>query len=55
MRGWGVALVDCQQETAHLARFGATPWPRAKFTTTVEELTRGPTRQGKWSLTEGAS
>lgn len=55
MRGWGVALVDCQQETAHLARFGATPWPRARFTTTVETLTRAPTRQGKWSLTEGAS
>lgn len=50
MRGWGVALVDCQQETAHLARFGATPWPRQKFTDALVELTAHPTRQGKWSL-----
>jgi len=55
MRGWGVALVDCQQETAHLARFGATPWPRARFVETVGTLTKGPTRQGKWSLKEGSS
>ena len=50
MRGWGVALVDCQQETAHLARFGGTPWPRQKFTDALAELTAHPTRQGKWSL-----
>lgn len=50
MRGWGVALVDCQQETAHLARFGATSWTRERFTAAVAELTQGPTRQGKWSL-----
>jgi leucyl/phenylalanyl-tRNA--protein transferase len=54
MRGWGVALVDCQQETAHLARFGAQPWPRARFTAALEQLTQAPTRQGRWSLTEAA-
>ncbi len=50
MHSWGVALVDCQQETAHLARFGATPWPRARFVDAVEKLAKLPTRQGKWSL-----
>lgn len=55
MRGWGVALVDCQQETAHLARFGASPWPRARFTSAVETLAKAPTRLGTWSLAEGAS
>lgn len=55
MRGWGVALVDCQQETAHLGRFGATPWPRTRFTEALVGLTAHPTRQGKWSLAEGAS
>ncbi|MGV3624636.1 MAG: leucyl/phenylalanyl-tRNA--protein transferase [Archangium sp.] len=53
MRTWGVALVDCQQETAHLARFGAVPWPRERFTTALAELTKFPTRQGTWSLQEG--
>lgn len=55
MRGWGVSLVDCQQETAHLARFGATPWPRTKFTAALEKLTAGPSRTGKWSFDEGSS
>jgi leucyl/phenylalanyl-tRNA--protein transferase len=50
MREWGVSLVDCQQETAHLARFGAVPWPRARFTQALVSLTAAPSRQGKWSL-----
>ncbi len=52
LQGWGVALIDCQQETAHLGRFGAVPWPRARFVTTVERLTQAPTRQGTWRLFE---
>lgn len=55
MRGWGVQLIDCQQETAHLARFGATPWSRTRFTEALVPLTAAPTRQGKWSFSEGAS
>lgn len=55
MRSWGVALIDCQQETAHLARFGAKPWPRARFTAALEKLTAAPSRQGRWSLIEGTS
>lgn len=50
MRTWGVELVDCQQETAHLARFGAIPWPRSHFVARVEALTAAPTRQGVWAL-----
>jgi len=50
MRGWGVQLIDCQQETHHLARFGAEPWPRARFVAEVQRLTSGPTRQGRWEL-----
>lgn len=53
MRGWGVELVDCQQETEHLARFGAEPWPRARFVEAVAALSTGTTRQGKWSLEGG--
>lgn len=55
MRGWGVQLIDCQQETAHLARFGAVPWPRTRFVEALVPLTAVPTRQGKWTFSEGAS
>lgn len=50
MRSWGIKLIDCQQETAHLARFGATAWPRDRFARELEVLTRAPTRVGPWSL-----
>lgn len=53
MRSWGVALIDCQQETAHLARFGAEPWPRPRFLEAVARLTASPTRQGRWTLPDG--
>ncbi len=53
MRNWGVSLVDCQQETAHLARFGAVPWPRARFCEALVTLTAAPSHHGKWSLPTG--
>ncbi|MEC5162178.1 MULTISPECIES: leucyl/phenylalanyl-tRNA--protein transferase [unclassified Janthinobacterium] len=31
LRGHGVAMIDCQQETAHLASLGAAPISRARF------------------------
>jgi leucyl/phenylalanyl-tRNA--protein transferase len=34
----GVPLIDCQQETAHLATFGARPIPRARFAAQLAEL-----------------
>jgi leucyl/phenylalanyl-tRNA--protein transferase len=52
MTQWGIELIDCQQETAHLARFGAEGWPRPKFVRRVAELVRRPTRPGPWSLPE---
>ncbi len=33
-----VPLLDCQQETAHLASFGARPMPRAQFAIALAEL-----------------
>ncbi len=52
---WGFSLIDCQQETEHLARFGAVSWPRRRF---LEELGRAlerPTRLGPWSLSTASS
>jgi leucyl/phenylalanyl-tRNA--protein transferase len=34
----GVPLIDCQQETAHLATFGARPIPRERFAAHLAEL-----------------
>ncbi len=34
----GFQLIDCQQETRHLASFGARPIPRKQFTQRLQEL-----------------
>ena len=38
LRALGVPLIDCQQETAHLASFGARPIPRRAFAAHLAEL-----------------
>jgi leucyl/phenylalanyl-tRNA--protein transferase len=55
LTGWGVELIDCQQETQHLARFGAEPWPRQKFVKEVERLVKAPGKKGPWRLVEGTA
>jgi leucyl/phenylalanyl-tRNA--protein transferase len=50
MARWGIALVDCQVRTAHLARFGAADWPRATFLVALEKALEKPTRYGPWRL-----
>ena len=54
MMGWGVDLIDCQQETEHLRRFGAEPMPRDAFVAALSEKTALPTWQGRWSLSATA-
>src|SRR5688572_11917154 len=49
---WGFDLIDCQQHTHHLARFGAVLWPRRRY---LEALARGvarETRRGVWRFSE---
>lgn len=47
---WGFTLIDCQQQTEHLERFGAEAWPRKKF---LAELRRAlesrETLRGPWT------
>jgi leucyl/phenylalanyl-tRNA--protein transferase len=42
LRGHGVTMIDCQQETAHLASLGAAPIPRAAFLAHLREAIRAP-------------
>jgi leucyl/phenylalanyl-tRNA--protein transferase len=51
---WGIELVDCQVHTEHLARFGASEWPRPRFLATLAEALLKPTRLGPWRLGVGA-
>jgi leucyl/phenylalanyl-tRNA--protein transferase len=39
----GLPLIDCQQNTAHLASLGAREIPRAEFAQAVHALAREPT------------
>jgi leucyl/phenylalanyl-tRNA--protein transferase len=50
LRRWGIRLVDCQVYTEHLARFGATEWPRGEFLAALRSALEHPTRVGPWSF-----
>ena len=52
---WGFELIDCQQHTAHLARFGAVLWSRSCYLDALERCTARPTRRGAWRLTDEES
>jgi leucyl/phenylalanyl-tRNA---protein transferase len=45
---WEIPLVDCQVHTPHLARFGASEWPRRRYLRALREAVRAQTRTGPW-------
>jgi leucyl/phenylalanyl-tRNA--protein transferase len=47
---WGFALIDCQQKTEHLTRFGAVMWRRARFQAALAEGLKIAGRPGPWKL-----
>ncbi len=47
---WGFDLIDCQVHTDHLARFGASEWPRSRFLDALRESLRRETRRGAWTF-----
>jgi leucyl/phenylalanyl-tRNA--protein transferase len=49
LRSQGVQLVDCQQETGHLASLGAAPIPRAAFLEHLRAAIREP-HIGNWQV-----
>ncbi len=48
LAAWDFALVDCQQNTEHLARFGAVDWSRKRFLAALASALEVPTRHGVW-------
>jgi leucyl/phenylalanyl-tRNA---protein transferase len=48
-------LIDCQQETAHLARLGARPIPRKAFADQVGRLVHSTAPSGVWQQPAPAS
>jgi leucyl/phenylalanyl-tRNA--protein transferase len=48
LQRWAITLVDCQVFTPHLARFGASEWPRPAYLTALEQALAQPTRRGHW-------
>ena len=48
LRRAGVPLIDCQQETAHLANFGARPISRRAFAGHLAALVNCPAPAGAW-------
>jgi len=48
LRKWGFSLIDCQQTTEHLLRFGAQEMARYRFLAMVREGVMKPTREGRW-------
>jgi leucyl/phenylalanyl-tRNA---protein transferase len=49
LKGDGFALIDCQQQTRHLANFGARPIPRAAFLKHVAELINSSDDKSVWT------
>jgi leucyl/phenylalanyl-tRNA--protein transferase len=48
---WGYRVVDCQVHTEHLARFGATMWPRDRFLREWRAAVDEPSVLAPWQLT----
>ena len=42
LRNHGVSMIDCQQETSHLASLGAAPIARAEFISRLRQAVSGP-------------
>ena len=49
LRERGVPIIDCQQQTSHLASLGARPIPRAEFAAILRELIHSAAPPPGWS------
>lgn len=49
---WGFRMIDCQQFSPHVARFGAEEIPRSGFIAHLTEALTLPDRRGRWEFKE---
>jgi leucyl/phenylalanyl-tRNA--protein transferase len=52
LRERDMPLIDCQQETQHLSRFGARPIPRREFAERLSRLVNSSQSQSAWAPIE---
>ncbi|MDH4082404.1 MAG: leucyl/phenylalanyl-tRNA--protein transferase [Nitrospira sp.] len=50
LHAWAFRIIDCQQSSPHVARFGAEEIPRSKFSTLLNQALTIPDRQGPWKF-----
>ena len=55
LRARGFPLIDCQQETPHLASFGARPIPRGQFADRVAALVHSNDPDRPWTTVSASS
>jgi leucyl/phenylalanyl-tRNA--protein transferase len=55
LSAWDFRILDCQVHTNHLARFGATMWPRDRFLSEWRAAVEGPSMFAPWHLTMSPS
>ncbi len=49
LQEWGYVLIDCQQTTPHMLRFGAREIPRRKFNAMLNQALEGRGMVGRWT------
>jgi leucyl/phenylalanyl-tRNA--protein transferase len=53
LQAWGFSIIDCQQPSPHIIRFGAEEIPRHDFMACLSEATSRSNRHGKWTFDDG--
>lgn len=50
LRAWNFRLIDCQQSSPNVTRFGAEEIPRTDFITHLNQALTLPDRRGRWTF-----
>ena len=50
LQAWRFRLIECQQSSPHVMRFGAVEIPRREFSRLLSEAVRLPDRRGRWEF-----
>ncbi|MDH4327829.1 MAG: leucyl/phenylalanyl-tRNA--protein transferase, partial [Nitrospira sp.] len=50
LQAWEFSIIDCQQSSPHVMRFGAEEIPRGDFISQLSEAISLPDRRGRWEF-----